>query len=102
MAMDFLSQEMRDACQDSSESQGSWCPLCSQCLEGSLAEEWGGGQEMQEWWLAGGCLSSPLSQYAKAILSPAVTVRRGVVRELKKESERQAEVSKEGPKVSDL
>ena len=48
MAMDLLCQEMRDACRDSSESLGSPCSLCSQCLESSLAEQWE-GREMQEW-----------------------------------------------------
>ena len=63
MALALVCQEIRDACQ---ESLGSPCSLCSQCLEDSLAEEWE-GQEMQEW--TGDCLSSPLSQYAKALLS---------------------------------
>ena len=44
MTMDFLCQEMRDACWDSSESLGSPCSLCSQCREGSLI----------------GCLESPV------------------------------------------
>ena len=48
MAMDLLCQEIRDACQDSSESLGSPCSLRSQCLEDSLTEEWE-GWEMQEW-----------------------------------------------------
>ena len=42
MAMDFLCQEMRDARWDRSESLGSPCSLCSQCLEDSQAEEWEG------------------------------------------------------------
>ena len=39
MAMDLLSQEMRDACWDSSESLGSPCSPCSQSQEGSSTEE---------------------------------------------------------------
>ena len=42
MAMDLLCQEMKDAYWDGSESLGSPCSLCSQCLEDSLAEEWEG------------------------------------------------------------
>ena len=42
MALDFLCQEMRDACQDSSESRVSQCSLDSQCLEDSLADQWEG------------------------------------------------------------
>ena len=40
---------------------------------------------MQDWWLAGGCLSSPLSQYAEAILSQwkgCDGVERSVVRRI--------------------
>ena len=37
LAMDFLCQEMRDACWVSSESVGSLCSLWSQCQKGSLA-----------------------------------------------------------------
>ena len=39
MTVNLLCQEMRDAYWDSSESLGSPCSLCSQCQEGSLAEE---------------------------------------------------------------
>ena len=38
--MYLLHQEMRDACKVNSESLGVPCSLCSQCREGSLAEEW--------------------------------------------------------------
>ena len=38
MAMDFLCQEMRDACDESSESLGSSRSLCSECHRSSLVE----------------------------------------------------------------
>ena len=61
----------------------------------------------EAWWLVDCCPSSPLSQYAKAVLSPwkdRDSKERTVVRELKekKECERQAEVLKEVPKERDL
>ena len=75
VAMDFLCQETRDACRNSSESLGSPCSLCSQCLEDSLAEEWE-GRQMQEW--------QPGKAHCHSMRKPfshqgqAVTQRRGV------------------------
>ena len=61
--------EVRDARWDSSESLGSPCSLCSQCLEHSVAEEWDG----RDWKVNCHSKRKPFSH-----LGRAVTERRGV------------------------
>ena len=83
ITMDFLCQETREACWDSSESLGA--PCCVRSVRKVLLRQ----SERN------GCLESQPSQQTKAFLSPwtAVTIKeRDVVRENKekKECERQA------------
>ena len=68
MAMDLLCREMRDACQESSESLGSPCSLWSQCQYGSLAKP----SQQQK----------PFSYRGPAVTNNVTNKERGVVREM--------------------
>ena len=92
MAMDLLCQEMRDACQESSESLGSPCLLCSQCLEGGSRTCRSGS------WLAARKVHC---HSMRKLFSPRTGCDRKE-RSVVRQCWRQAEVAKEGSEESEL